>query len=61
MPVQLQITKSGVAQTLLEAGALLKPPSAAPASARGDVPFNGGLSILATQPGLQEPRRLEAQ
>ena len=45
MPVNLQIVKSGVAEALLEAGAVLKPAFCGPCFGAGDVPFNGGLSI----------------
>ena len=48
MPVQLQITKSGVAETLMDAGALLKPAFCGPCFGAGDVPSSGGLSIRHT-------------
>jgi len=48
MPVNLQIVKSGVAETLMEAGALLKPAFCGPCFGAGDVPSNGGLSIRHT-------------
>jgi aconitate hydratase len=48
MPVNLQVVKSGVAETLLEAGAVLKPAFCGPCFGAGDVPFNGGLSIRHT-------------
>ncbi len=48
MPVQLQVTKSGVAETFMEAGALLKPAFCGPCFGAGDVPFSGGFSIRHT-------------
>ena len=48
VPVNLQILKSGVAETLMEAGALLKPAFCGPCFGAGDVPFNGGLSVRHT-------------
>ena len=48
MPVNIQIVKSGVAETLMEAGALLKPAFCGPCFGAGDVPANGGLSIRHT-------------
>ena len=48
MPVNLQIVKSGVAEALMEAGAVLKPAFCGPCFGAGDVPANGGLSIRHT-------------
>ncbi len=48
VPVNLQILKSGVAETLLKAGALLKPAFCGPCFGAGDVPSNGGLSVRHT-------------
>ncbi len=48
IPVNLQIVKSGVAATLMESGALLKPAFCGPCFGAGDVPANGALSIRHT-------------
>ena len=48
MPVNIAIVKNGVAEALLEAGALLKPAFCGPCFGAGDVPANGGLSIRHT-------------
>ena len=47
-PVQLELTRCGVAAQLLEAGAVLKPCFCGPCFGAGDVPVCGGLSIRHT-------------
>jgi len=47
-PVQLELTQNGVAEKLLEAGALLKPCFCGPCFGAGEVPVCGGLSIRHT-------------
>ena len=48
VPVNLELIKNGVQQTLLEAGALLKPCFCGPCFGAGDVPANNALSIRHT-------------
>lgn len=45
MPVYMAITKDGVAEKLLQAGAIIKPCFCGPCFGAGDVPANNGLSI----------------
>ena len=47
-PVQLELTRNGVAERLLAAGALLKPCFCGPCFGAGEVPVCGGLSIRHT-------------
>lgn len=47
-PVNLEIIKSGVQQSLMESGALFKPCFCGPCFGAGDVPANNGLSIRHT-------------
>jgi len=47
-PVQLELTRTGIAAELLEAGAVLKPCFCGPCFGAGDVPVCGGLSIRHT-------------
>jgi aconitate hydratase len=48
MPINIAITANGAAQTLLEAGAILKTAFCGPCFGAGDVPGNSGLSIRHT-------------
>ena len=48
VPVQLALSKAGVLDTLMEAGAILKPCFCGPCFGAGDVPANGALSIRHT-------------
>lgn len=48
VPVSLELLKSGVQQSLLESGAVLKPAFCGPCFGAGDVPANGALSIRHT-------------
>jgi len=48
LPVELELTKNGVASALLEAGVALKPCFCGPCFGAGDVPSNGALSIRHT-------------
>ena len=48
VPVNLELIRSGVQQSLLEAGALFKPCFCGPCFGAGDVPANNGLSIRHT-------------
>ena len=48
VPVNLELIRSGVQQSLLEAGALFKPCFCGPCFGAGDVPSNNGLSIRHT-------------
>jgi len=48
VPVNLQLMRSGAAEVLLDAGALLKPAFCGPCFGAGDVPQNGGLSVRHT-------------
>ena len=48
MPVNIAITKNGAAETLLEAGAIIKTAFCGPCFGAGDVPGNNGLSIRHT-------------
>ena len=47
-PVQMELTRNGVAERLLAAGAVLKPCFCGPCFGAGEVPVNGGLSIRHT-------------
>ena len=48
VPVNLELIRNGVQQSLLEAGALFKPCFCGPCFGAGDVPANNGLSIRHT-------------
>ncbi len=48
IPVNLELIKDGIQQTLLESGALFKPCFCGPCFGAGDVPSNNGLSIRHT-------------
>lgn len=48
IPVNLELIKTGIAQTLLETGAIMKPCFCGPCFGAGDVPANNGLSIRHT-------------
>ena len=48
VPVSLALTRSGRTETLLEAGAILKPSFCGPCFGAGDVPANNGLSLRHT-------------
>ncbi|MDD4291657.1 MAG: hydratase [Clostridia bacterium] len=45
MPVYMAMTKTGIAEKLLEAGAIIKPCFCGPCFGAGDVPANNGFSI----------------
>lgn len=47
-PVYLAMTRNGIAEELLEAGAVIKPAFCGPCFGAGDVPSNNGLSIRHT-------------
>ncbi len=48
VPVYLSVTRHGIAEELLEAGAVIKPAFCGPCFGAGDVPANNGLSIRHT-------------
>ena len=48
MPVNMELMKTGIAQKLMECGAILKPCFCGPCFGAGDVPGNNGLSIRHT-------------
>ncbi len=48
VPVSLELTRIGVTEKLLEAGAVIKPSFCGPCFGAGDVPANNGLSIRHT-------------
>lgn len=48
VPVSIAITRSGINEELLEAGAVIKPSFCGPCFGAGDVPANNGLSIRHT-------------
>ena len=48
IPVELELTRNGVSEKLLEAGAILKPCFCGPCFGAGDVPANNALSIRHT-------------
>ena len=48
IPINLELMKNGIQQTLLEAGALFKPCFCGPCFGAGDVPGNDALSIRHT-------------
>ena len=48
VPVSLELTKTGVTETLLRAGAIIKPSFCGPCFGAGDVPSNNGLSLRHT-------------
>ncbi len=48
VPVSLELTRLGMTETLLEAGAILKPSFCGPCFGAGDVPANSGLSLRHT-------------
>ena len=48
MPVNMELIKAGVAQKLMECGAVIKPCFCGPCFGAGDVPGNNGLSIRHT-------------
>lgn len=48
VPVSIAITRSGINEELLEAGAVIKPAFCGPCFGAGDVPANNGLSIRHT-------------
>ena len=48
VPVYMSVTRHGIAEELLEAGAVIKPAFCGPCFGAGDVPANNGLSIRHT-------------
>lgn len=48
VPVSLELTRSKITETLLEAGAIMKPSFCGPCFGAGDVPSNNGLSLRHT-------------
>ncbi len=48
VPVSLALTRAGITETLLEAGAIIKPSFCGPCFGAGDVPGNSGLSLRHT-------------
>ena len=48
VPVYMSVTRHGIAEELIEAGAVIKPAFCGPCFGAGDVPANNGLSIRHT-------------